>query len=654
MPQYFKDHGVRLVELGYSVLPIDPGTKACTMSGWRTRKLTADDVERMALNGSANSGAGILASTTPAIDVDVLDATIAARMWDFVVGILPEGKRLWRTGRAPKFAVPTRTDRPFRKISSSVYTDGKRDHKVEILCDGQQWVAYAEHPDTGKPYQFGPEELYDTPRSELPELNVNDALRIVDEFERLASIEVQAMRWRLKTSSLKEKPVDDPFAQHVQPVGMTEQEVAGLLDGLPNDDADYDQWFTTLCAIHHELGETGRELAYEWSSRSSKHTDRKFEQTWESLGRYSGRPTTLRALLKKAGVIHVPAREHPEATKEDPVPFTEGSSFAAGFEDVDWLIEDVIPRAQVGVVYGASGSGKTFFALDLACTIHRGIAWRNKHVEQADVFYIAAEAGAGIRKRIAAYVQNKGEGPMPWFVDYQPNLATLESAHAISTSVKRRSSCAGVIFIDTLALSHDGEENSSKDMSIVLRHCKIIADDTGALVVLVHHTGKDESKGMRGSSAIYAASDFVLEITSEGKNHAMFVDKLKDGERGAQFGFSLPAVQVGVTPRGKPITSCYVAEAAPVLRTGLKPLVVPAQIFIMDVFRSAIGIAIDMTEDELVEAVKERQRSEDNVPSQTQSIKKSIAKMIISGHFCKEGERLKAHSIAHSAHSDEI
>ena len=331
------------------------------------------------------------------------------------------------------------------------------------------------------------------------------------------------------------------------------------------------------------------------------------------------------------------------------MPFSEGSQFAIGFEDIDWLIEDVVPRAQVGVIYGASGSGKTFFALDMACAVQRGGVWRLKQIEQADTFYVAAEAGNGIKKRIAAYLQHNGLGAMPWFVDYQPNLATLESVHAISKSIKLRSQNAGLIFLDTLALSHDGDENSSKDMSLVLRHCKILSDDTGALVVLVHHTGKDETKGMRGSSSLYAGADFVLEVVAKDKDRTMIVDKLKDGERGAKFGFSLQSVEVGTTPRGKVITSCYVQEEAKTIsKAEGKPLTNEQQIFIYEVFRTSLGMSIEMTETELVEAVKAKQRENDHDPSQSQSIRKSIAKIAIAGHICKDGERL---SLPHSGHS---
>lgn len=660
MPQYFKEHGERLAELGYRILPLPPGSKGPRMKDWPQAHLSAADVRRMATNGSAQAGIGVIAATTPAIDVDILDPEVAERMSQEIDQIFAGQSLMTRTGRAPKFLIPFRSDEPFRKLSSGVYTDGKHDHHVEVLGDGQQWVAYHTHPATNKPYEWwnglDAEGIVGLEADQLPVLTRIDAQRVIDAFEVLAADRISAGLWSVRMAAVSAERTggtdEDPFDS--QPVGATPAEVAAVLKRIPNSDLDYmGGWFPVLCAVHHELGDAGRELAHEWSVSSAKHTDERFDKTWNSLGSYKGRMSTYRSLLAMADKLPVPARAHPEAKEGDRVPFVEGSLFAAGFQDTDWLIEDVVPRAQVGVIFGASGSGKTFFALDLACTVHRGVAWRDKYVEQADTFYVAAEAGAGIRKRIAAYLQIKGSGPMPWFVDYQPNLATLESVHAIAESVRLRSSDAGLIFIDTLALSHDGDENSSKDMSLVLRHCKILADDTGALVVLVHHTGKNESKGMRGSSALYAGADFVLEILVTGREHSMTVDKLKDGESGKEFGFMLPSVEVGKTPRGKIITSCYVLETDRTVprKNGLKPLVHEQQIFIMEVFREASGMADEMTETELVEAVKAKQRAADHVPSQSQSIRKSVAKIVIAGHLCKRDESLSLPGTVHSSHS---
>lgn len=668
MPQYFKEHGERLAELGYRIVPLPPGSKGPNRKGWPKFDLRAPTIRQWALNGSAQDGIGILAATTPAIDVDILDAEVAQQMSDEIDRIFAGQALMTRTGRAPKFLIPFRSDEPFRKLTSSVYTDGTNEHKVEILGDGQQWVAYHIHPGTGKEYGWfdglSAEGITAVRRADLPCLTRSDAQRVIDAFEVLAAGLVADGRWSRRAAAPErvaaELSPDDPFAAHTEPAkGLTHDQVENLIHKLNCDSRD--AWVRAGRILHHQYGgaEEGFGIWNAWATNSHKWDEKSEAEVWASFGHRVDAPETIRSLIKEFGLPavpeHKPAPPHPAGTGTDPVPFMEGTQFAAGFQDTEWLIEDVLPRAQVAVIYGASGSGKTFFALDLACTIQRGLPWRGKHVEQADVFYIAAEAGAGLRKRIVAYTQQNGAGLMPWFVDYQPNLATLESVHAISESVKQRSGNAGVIFVDTLALSHDGDENSSKDMSIVLRHCKMLADATGAMVVLIHHTGKDDSRGMRGSSATYAAADCVLEVSADEKDHTVFVDKLKDGERGASFGFTLPSVEVGITPRGKVITSCYVRDCAAFLKkgkkNGRKPLTSQQQIFIFDIFNETLGMADSMTETELVEAVKAKQRAADNVPSQSQSIKGSIAKMVISGHLCKEDESLSLPHSTHSTHS---
>jgi hypothetical protein len=671
MPQYLKMYGLPMLEAGFGVLPIAVGEKyPAGLKNWRAIKTTPEMVRKWTSNGFADAGIGINAERTPAIDVDILDKEIAGRMADEIDRIFDGADFLIRTGLAPKFLIPFRALEPFSKLNSRTYTDGTHEHKVEILGTGQQWVAYHTHPETGKPYIWfdgiSDEGIRNVRWEELPVLNVADARRVITAFEVLATERVSAGAWALaasKTDSNLDKGPrqDDEFLSHSEPVrDISRSDVEALIHKLDFDSRD--DWVRAGRILHHQYeGEgEGLEIWNAWATNSAKWQAETEATVWASFGARTDAPETIRSLMKSfPGVVkpieHKPATPHPQATKEDPVPFIEGSQFAEGFEDIDWLIEDVVPRAQVGVVYGASGSGKTFFALDMACAIRRGGVWREKQVEQADAFYIAAEAGNGIKKRIAAYLQVKGAGVMPWFVDYQPNLATLESVQAISESVKLRSDKPGVIFVDTMALSHDGDENSSKDMSLLLRNCKILSDNTGALVILVHHTGKDESRGMRGSSAIYAGADFVLEISAAGRDHEMVVDKLKDGERGARFGFTLPSVEVGATPRGKAITSCYVKESDKTLdkgkKNGRKPLTSQQQIFIMDVFVEALGMSESMTETELVEAVKAKQRAADNVPAQSQSIKGSINKMVISGHICKEDEILSLIHSTHSSHS---
>src|ERR1700679_2272745 len=206
MPQYLKQHGERLLELGYAVLPIRPGKKAPSLTGWPDYVTTAADVVKWYSNGRANHGVGINARYTPAIDVDILDEAAAQEMSDLIDEIFPGEALMTRTGRAPKLLIPFRSDDPFKKLTSNVYTDGTNDHKVEILGDGQQWVAYHVHPETGKDYTWwdgvGDLGISDVERADLPALSREDAQRVIDAFEVLASQRVVSGAWARKAGSV--------------------------------------------------------------------------------------------------------------------------------------------------------------------------------------------------------------------------------------------------------------------------------------------------------------------------------------------------------------------------------------------------------------------------------------------------------------------
>jgi len=563
MPQYFKDLGEDLVRHGYRIVPLPPGSKGPRMKGWPQASLTVEDVRRMASNGSAQAGVGVIAASTPAIDVDILDPGIAQRMSDEIDRIFAGQSLMTRTGMAPKFLVPFRSDTPFRKMSSAIYTDGKNEHKVEILGDGQQWVAYHVHPVTGKPYRWfdglGDDGLRTVSRESLPSLSRGDAQLVIDAFERIASGMVATGKWSVRTVGAPDQGLrdvaasDDPFED--QPVGKTEPEVARLLRAHPNGDASYEHWFNVIAAVHHELSDAGRDLAYEWSSSSAKHTDEKFDTTWNSLGRYTGRPVTLRSLLKVAG-----AEEHKPRADGSANPFAvhEWGSYKQNYLSTPWIIKGVLPQAEVGILYGQSGSGKTFFVLDMAACVARGAEWRGRKVSNCRVVYVAAEAREGIKKRMDAYDQHIcADGARPDIIASAPNLLSTDTKQLIEAI-----GSAGLIILDTMAASHSGDENSAKDMGLFLAACKDISHATGAMVLAVHHTGKEDSKGMRGSSALFAGADFVMEIfknkVGDRFEHGAMLSKSRDDVTGTSFGFELKRVTVGVDDEGDEVTTCVI------------------------------------------------------------------------------------------------
>ncbi len=565
MPQYLKLYGERLVELGYTVLPIKPGSKRPDIKDWPRHATTGADVITWYSNGRAKHGIGINARDTPAIDVDVLDPEVAQQMSDAIDGIFAGQSLMTRTGLAPKFLIPFRSDEPFRKLVSQTYTDGKRDHKVEILGDGQQFVAYAIHPETGKPY-FWFDGISDTgiravERVALPVLTRSDARRVIDAFEILATAKVQSGGWVLKSVDRSQDDTprdssDDPF--DAQPVGKAATEVEALLARHPNNEADYDHWFKVLAAVHHELDADGEDLARAWSASSAKHTEEKFELTWNSLGAYTGRQITLRSLLKGE------KQAAPEPTEADKAfKFYPGDDYAQDFATSPELVEDMLPAQGLAMLFGPSGTGKTFWGLDLACHIHNGVKWRDKDVVQGDVMYIAAEASRGIKKRLQAVKRLNSDWRMPFVADVAPNLSSLTSVQAVRDAARLVGEPA-VVVIDTLSASFEGDDSSQQDIAKMLRNLKVLSDDLQCLVLFVHHTTKDGGS-WRGAGVLFNDVDAVLETVEQGEDaeRKLWVTqrKHKEGEAGRSYAFRLLISEpLALKPNGKPITSCTIAQ----------------------------------------------------------------------------------------------
>jgi hypothetical protein len=125
----------------------------------------------------------------------------------------------------------------------------------------------------------------------------------------------------------------------------------------------------------------------------------------------------------------------------------------------------------------------------------------------------------------------------------------------------------GLVVIDTLAASMPGgNENDGSDMSQLLANVQRIGKDLGVFVLILSHTGKDESRGLRGWSGQFAGADFVAMLTrEEGADLRVgTVAKQKDAEAGGRFAFTLAQSVIGTDEDGDDITSALVVyEDAP-------------------------------------------------------------------------------------------
>jgi len=234
--------------------------------------------------------------------------------------------------------------------------------------------------------------------------------------------------------------------------------------------------------------------------------------------------------------------------------------FAAG-GSLEWIVKGVLPRAELGVVFGESGSGKTFAVLDLVAAIARGVEWRGHRVKQGRVVYVCSEGAGGFRTRLRAYAHENDLDLADLdvgVVSDAPNLLMQVEASALTEEI-RKGGPASVIVIDTLAQAiPGGNENSGEDIGRALKHCRRMREVTGAMVLFVHHSGKDTTKGARGWSGLRAAADVEMEVIRDEEARALCLTKLKDGPEGGEYAFLLKRIQIGIDEDGDAVTSCAI------------------------------------------------------------------------------------------------
>ena len=224
---------------------------------------------------------------------------------------------------------------------------------------------------------------------------------------------------------------------------------------------------------------------------------------------------------------------------------------------LEWLVKGALPSKGIAVIYGPSGSGKSFLCLDLAISIASGKSWFGRRVKAAPVVYAALEGESGFKQRVDAWkLHHRQQLPENLNFMLQPfKLSVGDDVEELAKVLPK--GC--VVFIDTLNRSApNSDENSSKDMGILIEAAKRLQALIDGLVVLVHHTGKNESLGMRGHSSLAATADASVQVSRKGHLRHWTFDKVKDGADGVSESFKLVEIQFGFDSDGDPLTSCVV------------------------------------------------------------------------------------------------
>ncbi|MFD1794719.1 AAA family ATPase [Paracoccus aurantiacus] len=232
-----------------------------------------------------------------------------------------------------------------------------------------------------------------------------------------------------------------------------------------------------------------------------------------------------------------------------------------------YLVKGWMDRGAFSVVYGESNVGKTFLALDMALHIAAGADWHGSRIhEPQQVVYVAAEGGTGLNNRIAAYRRDQKDltdAAAPNFMVLAEglDLCTGEDAQYLAEALNNADVRPALIVIDTLArVMGNGDENTAKDMGQLVRSVDRLRAETGAHVMVIHHSGKDASKGARGSGSLRAAADTEIELTRNDDVVMAEARKQRDMPCDGVFAYRLKSVFIGQDEDGDSVSSAVVAE----------------------------------------------------------------------------------------------
>lgn len=298
-------HGPALIDQGYTVVPIQQGKKAPGFEGWQKAKATKDQVRSWLEDGFKNAGVGILTKFTCAIDIDCLDEPTALKFEKWCVENI--GAAPTRIGKAPKRLLLYRTTEPFRKRRSAVYVDEWGDKQlIEVLGDGQQFVAFHIHPDTLKPYVWVDDKSpLNVRATDLVELKSDQIADLIDEFERHAAESGWTLHKQALSAGMNGKvDLDNPWIEDSQPIDISTDELRSRLMLIPVDGHGYDHWMQVGMALHHQFdgGDEGFSLWNEWSETSMDYDLDELERKWptfEIVGKKRA-PLTARYIIRLA------------------------------------------------------------------------------------------------------------------------------------------------------------------------------------------------------------------------------------------------------------------------------------------------------------------------------------------------------------------
>jgi RecA-family ATPase len=586
-------YAVRYIGLGLTVIPLSPRTKVPSGKHWTNFTDAQEANDFFTKNPYHNIGVNLGLSRVCSADLDWPEAI---EMLDAEFGFEFSSLDQYHTieGRAKRvmFKVPPGMDLPYIKLNWRT-KDGTNRTVFELRAatpdeQRQDVLPPSIHPDTGNAYQW-----LNPPKDGLVE-PPEWLLKLWQNFDIIKSQLAEFSPWAIKQT----KPIPSIPRQDGDSVSAVFDQAHDIYSTL--ELYGYARCGNRYLSPHSQTKMPGVHVFEDankcWihhasdplCSEDSGHPVGPFDlyTQFEFNGDYRA---ATKAAAKDLGIDHaskntVPGQSAPPSNsqllgdakgkREQITELDYVFADSIGTEDEkfdDEIVERVLMRDGMSVIYGDSNSGKTFLAVHLAACMATGARFLDRRTVPGAVIYLATEAAGSVIRRVKAYKKRFGIDHMKMVVVKSPiNLfdGTADTTRVIDL-VKKIEIDLGekvtMVIGDTMArISAGANENSGEDMGVILKHADQIKNECQTHFLWIHHNGKNAAAGMRGWSGIRAAIDTEIEVIEDKLTGIRTVEitKQRDIEgKGDRYGFTLESVDIGVNQWGVTRTSCVVVQA---------------------------------------------------------------------------------------------
>ena len=346
---------------------------------------------------------------------------------------------------------------------------------------------------------------------------------------------------------------------------------------------DWDKFLEPLKIAANKSSKPMQKLDRELASKAARLGDHWHDNLLRLVGSWIAKGNTDEE-------VHVLAAKHtlidytPEQTYQEVQKMIDGArakGFAPQTDEVDanhqpflehianieltapqYLIEGLIEQQSLCQMFGEPGSGKSFMAIDAACSIGSGKDFHGRPVIRGPVVYVAGEGRRGVVRRVNAWAKAHSIklSDMSLYVSRTAvginNGNNLSELKAKIRSIAEEFGSPALIILDTLARNFgDGDENDTRDMTSFIAEVDRLNDEFDCASLIVHHAGHGEKGRARGSSALKGALDTEYKITKTNDQIQMTNTKMKDEEPPDPMQFYLIPIDIGKDENGDSVSS---------------------------------------------------------------------------------------------------